>query len=118
MADITCENCGERVFFRGSSQPLAYVEREARGGLPRSFLIIGGEVLLHQCVIVEDGLNDDSLPLQLAPVVHQASGMVSVQAECTVDEAFTMLYERALVSGQSVKDIAVAVVERTIRLDE
>ena len=49
------------------------------------------------------------------PMVSQASGMVSVQAECTVDEALVLMKERALVSGESLLDIAEATVDRRIR---
>jgi hypothetical protein len=47
--------------------------------------------------------------------VIQAAGMVSVQAECSVDEAVVLMEERALVSGQTREAIARAVVERRIR---
>ena len=49
------------------------------------------------------------------PKVSQASGMVSVQADCTVAEALALMKERASVTGQSLTDIAVATLERRIR---
>jgi hypothetical protein len=49
------------------------------------------------------------------PVVSQASGMVSVQAECTVGEALVLMKERAQVSGESLLAIAEATVDRRIR---
>ena len=49
------------------------------------------------------------------PIVSQASGMVSVQAECTLDEALVLMKERALVAGESLLDIAEATVDRRIR---
>jgi len=49
------------------------------------------------------------------PVVNQAAGMISVQADCTLSEALALLQERALVSGQSVYEIAIATVERRAR---
>jgi hypothetical protein len=49
--------------------------------------------------------------------VSQASGMVSVQADCTVGEALELLKERARVSGQSLEALAEAVVERRIRFE-
>ena len=48
------------------------------------------------------------------PRVSQASGMVSVQAKCTIAEALQLLRDRALVSGKSVNEIAEATVERHI----
>jgi hypothetical protein len=52
---------------------------------------------------------------QRSSKVLQAAGMVSVQAECTLDEAIVLMTERAQVSGKSREQIAVAVVERRIR---
>ena len=49
------------------------------------------------------------------PLVNQASGMVSVQAECSIDEALVMMKERAAVSGQTLLEIAGDTVERRIR---
>jgi hypothetical protein len=49
------------------------------------------------------------------PQVSQASGMVSVQADCTVEAALVLLQERARVSGQSLADVAAATVARRIR---
>jgi AmiR/NasT family two-component response regulator len=47
--------------------------------------------------------------------VHQASGMLSVQAHCTVGEALTWLTERAEASGQTLDEIATDVLERRLR---
>jgi hypothetical protein len=41
--------------------------------------------------------------------------MVSVQANCTMDEAETKLRDRAAIDGELVEDMARAVVERRIR---
>jgi AmiR/NasT family two-component response regulator len=49
------------------------------------------------------------------PSVSQASGMVSVQAECTVEEALALMKERAQVSGSTLLEIAEATVDRRIR---
>ena len=49
--------------------------------------------------------------------VSQASGMVSVQAECSVEEALHLLKERAADSGQPLEDLADDVVERRIRFE-
>lgn len=50
--------------------------------------------------------------------VYQASGMVSVQAACTVYDALTLMKERALVSHRTLEEVAVAVIERRIRFAE
>ena len=50
--------------------------------------------------------------------VIQASGMVSVQASCTVDEALVLMRDRATVQGETLDAIAEAVLERQIRFGE
>jgi hypothetical protein len=54
-------------------------------------------------------------PDEYGAKVHQASGMVSVQAACTLEAALELMVERARVSAQSVDDVADAVLERRIR---
>jgi hypothetical protein len=49
------------------------------------------------------------------PLVSQASGMVSVQAECSIDEALVLMKDRAVVAGESLLEIAKATVDRRIR---
>jgi hypothetical protein len=47
--------------------------------------------------------------------VSQTSGMVSVQADCTLAEALVLMKERAQVQHQRLTEIAPAVVERRTR---
>ena len=47
--------------------------------------------------------------------VAQAAGMVSVQADCSTDEAFVMMQRRALEDGWTLDAVAAAVVDRRIR---
>jgi AmiR/NasT family two-component response regulator len=47
--------------------------------------------------------------------VSQASGMVSVQADCTVDEALLKLSEYASSRNQTMHETAIEVVERRLR---
>ncbi len=50
--------------------------------------------------------------------LHQAQGMVSAQAQCSVDEAMIMISDRATVTGLTLDEIADAVIDRTIRFGE
>ena len=50
---MKCRNCGEIVLVSPAREPVRYVERPAEGDMPRSLLIIGGDWLLHRCVIAE-----------------------------------------------------------------
>ncbi|MGO9872707.1 MAG: hypothetical protein ACLPVY_02820 [Acidimicrobiia bacterium] len=46
----------------------------------------------------------------------QASGMVSVQADCnTFDEAIALMKDRAATDGRTLAQIATAVINRSIR---
>jgi AmiR/NasT family two-component response regulator len=47
--------------------------------------------------------------------VAQASGMVSVQAACSVDEAFAMIEERAHTIDLTTEEVAESVVDRQFR---
>jgi AmiR/NasT family two-component response regulator len=47
--------------------------------------------------------------------VAQASGMVSVQAECSVDEALAMIKERAQTIDLTAEEVAESVVDRQFR---
>lgn len=55
---------------------------------------------------------------ELVEKLAQATGMVSVQAECALDEALVMMSERAIVNHCTVYEIAVGVIDRTIRFCE
>ena len=61
-------------------------------------------------------LEPDDIPH--AELVHQAVGIVSVQAECTLGEAFLLLTARARVTGVPVHTIALAVVTDVLRFDD
>jgi hypothetical protein len=50
--------------------------------------------------------------------VAQASGMVSVQADCTPEQALTLMTERADTTGSKVEEVARAVVDRLTRFDQ
>ena len=50
--------------------------------------------------------------------VHQAAGMIAMQANCDVEEAFGRLAIRAAAMGQTVEDTALDVLDRLIRFDE
>jgi hypothetical protein len=47
--------------------------------------------------------------------VHQATGMIQVQAGVSTEEAFLMLRARAFADGRSMADLATEVVARRIR---
>jgi len=47
--------------------------------------------------------------------VAQASGMVSVQADCSCDAAITLMQAEADRRGTNIEDIAKAVLTRTVR---
>jgi hypothetical protein len=45
----------------------------------------------------------------------EASGMVSIQAHCSVTEAVRLMRDRAEMSGLSLEEVVTAVVDRSIR---
>jgi hypothetical protein len=51
-------------------------------------------------------------------MVAQAVGMVSVQADCTIDDAVVLIEQRAQAMGWTVGRVARAVVERSLRFEQ
>jgi hypothetical protein len=49
------------------------------------------------------------------PQVHQATGMVQVQLDVSIEDAFLMLRARAFTTGRPLVDVAIDVVERRLR---
>jgi AmiR/NasT family two-component response regulator len=58
---------------------------------------------------------DDSL--QMTIKVAQASGMVAVQADCSVEAAITLMEARAAATRRSLEEIAEGVVEGSVWFD-
>ena len=52
MHVVRCGHCGTRVPVNAWREPLSYAEREAEGG-QQKLVIIGGDGLLHECIIDE-----------------------------------------------------------------
>jgi len=50
--------------------------------------------------------------------VHQATGMISAQADCSLTEAMHLLMIRAAAADRSLEDMALDVIEGTIRFDQ
>jgi hypothetical protein len=50
-------------------------------------------------------------------VVHQATGVVSVQNGCTLPDAFALIRARAFAEDRSIESIATDIVEQTLRLE-
>ena len=50
--------------------------------------------------------------------VHQATGIVSVQADCATGVALNLLVEYAVQHNRTVVDIATDVIERRVRFDK
>ena len=49
--------------------------------------------------------------------VHQATGMISAQANCSLEEAMQLLIIRADATGQSLEDMALDVIDGLVRVD-
>jgi hypothetical protein len=52
-----------------------------------------------------------------SPRVLQATGMISVQAHCTVAAAFDLLRERAFELDQTLEVTAIDVIDRVLRFE-
>lgn len=65
----------------------------------------------------EIGLALDATSGSFQPQVHQATGMVMVQAGVTIEQAFLLLRARAFASGRSLSEVSADVVGRRLRFD-
>lgn len=61
-------------------------------------------------------MDDD--PWETAAHVARAQGMVSVQVDCSLDDALQMMRDRASVSHATLNEIATAVLDHSIRFGE
>jgi nitrate/TMAO reductase-like tetraheme cytochrome c subunit len=62
-------------------------------------------------------MRDRATQQRCSTVVHQATGIVAVQADCHVDEGFALLVIRALATNQTVEMTALDVIDHVIRFD-
>ena len=51
---VNCQFCRQRINIDERHQPVRFIEREADDIGPRSFVIIGGDAVLHQCTFGEE----------------------------------------------------------------
>jgi AmiR/NasT family two-component response regulator len=58
-----------------------------------------------------------SAPSEHSDAVHQAQGMVSVQAACSLDEAIALMQATADATGKTLDDVADDVISRRLRFD-
>jgi AmiR/NasT family two-component response regulator len=58
---------------------------------------------------------DTRLPYGLR--VHQATGMVAVQANCSIPEAFALIRDQSADDGCSIERTANEVIDRRLRFD-
>jgi len=79
--------------------------------------LVGGLVLAIQAESASEHLASTLDTTDLRAVVHQATGMVSAQVGCTVDEALVRLRGRAFASGQPIDELADDVVRGDIRFE-
>ena len=54
---------------------------------------------------------------EYSDLVAQASGMVSVQAECTIEQALKLIRQHARSIETTVEQVAASVVERHVRIE-
>ena len=50
--------------------------------------------------------------------IHQAAGMVSIQSDCELEQAYVLMSDRAAVAHRTLDDIALAVIDRSIRFGQ
>jgi ANTAR domain len=100
-----------------------YVDRPGRLSTKHlSEAWVFAELALELLVDKQHGIAKDGDPLtsgyfETQPVVHQATGMISVQLSSSVGEAFIRLRARAFADNRPLSELATEVVARRIRFD-
>jgi hypothetical protein len=56
-------------------------------------------------------------PAHYSQTVHQAAAMITLQVNCRIEQAFSLLLESAVVANVTVEQLAVAVLNRSIRFN-
>jgi hypothetical protein len=56
-------------------------------------------------------------PFEYSAEVHQAQGMVSVQADCTLDEALSRMKTFAAATNATLEQVADDVIKRRVRIE-
>jgi hypothetical protein len=79
--------------------------------------LVGELVLAMQAESASENLASPLDASDLRAVVHQATGMVSAQVGCGIDEALVRLRGQAFASGQPIDQLAEAVVDGHVRFD-
>ena len=79
--------------------------------------LVGGLVLALQAESISENVASPLDATDLRAVVHQATGMVSAQVGCTMDNALVRLRGQAFASGRPIDQLAEAVVDGKIRFD-
>ena len=61
---------------------------------------------------------DESWASPYSPEVHKAAGMIAAQANCSIENAISKIWDRADADNASIDDIAAAVLNRSIRFTD
>ena len=106
-------NLGAMDLYRDAAGPLADKELSAA--------LLAAEAaslaLLSLRTTEDAGLSVDREMRSFHPQVHQATGMVMVQAGVTIEQAFLLLRARTFASSRSLSAVAADVVARRLRFD-
>jgi hypothetical protein len=121
-----CTVCGGEVQVDADETPVAVLVGQS--GKPNERVVTVGNVEVHRCSFPADRgrVFEAAVSAQVATNgsprpsarVAQAVGMISVQADCLIEDAFALLSECAFETNRTLDEVAVAVIERRIRFDE
>jgi len=80
-------------------------------------------LVTESVLVMQSGASAEELPWSILSaaehrtVVHQAAGMISVQLDCSVQDAFARLWAKAFADGDHIDSLARRVVERRVRFE-
>ncbi len=107
-------NLGVLVFYRDDPEPIS--AQNLKNGL------VIAELITHLVVAMQSETASESVAWALEEsdyriIVHQATGMISAQLDCGVEEALVRLRGRAFATERSIDEVARDVVEGIVSFD-
>lgn len=100
-----------------ADRPSPLVDGQLGDLLALADLVSGAVLAMQSGVVAEELAGTLASAAEPRAVVHQATGMVAMQVDCSMQDAFVRLRARAFADGIALDDLARQVVEGQIRFE-
>lgn len=110
-----CRLCGEVLNIATDREPLVMIN--AASGKPNVRVIVCDGQKIHACPTGGSVETGNGFRTRHSATVLQAQGMVSVQANCSFDDALLLMETTAHATGETLEQVAIEVVAGRVRFD-